>query len=251
LSHCWGNQHVLTTTSVTYEDRKERIHWTGLPKTFQDAIDCCRKLEIRYIWIDSLCILQDSHEDWDYEAGQMKHVYTNAFVTLAAAAAKNSTEGMWPHPCWQDAGALIPFDPPEAQELPLLTRAWVLQERLLSARIIYFTKNEIMWECRQLRTCECLAGDILQPSLDSGLPTLQTWQKFVDRYTSLCLTKATDRLPALSGIAEQMGQRQFGTFYAGHWELNFVNSLCWLAATPSSREPDTSVPSWSWAAAEG
>jgi Heterokaryon incompatibility protein (HET) len=60
LSHCWGSAQFLTTTKATFLARQRGIDWQDLPKTFQDAIEVCRTIDIRYIWIDSLCIIQDN-----------------------------------------------------------------------------------------------------------------------------------------------------------------------------------------------
>src|SRR5437016_1094573 len=75
LSHCWGTCTQFTTTVATRQDRKIDISWAHLPPLFQDAVTIARKLGYRYLWIDSLCIVQDDPADWDREAAQMWSIY--------------------------------------------------------------------------------------------------------------------------------------------------------------------------------
>lgn len=93
LSHCWGGLQVLVTTTTTITERVQGIAMSSLPKTFQDAIEITRQLGIEYLWIDSLCILQDSVEDWARESAKMTAIYSGAMVVIAADAARNGTKG--------------------------------------------------------------------------------------------------------------------------------------------------------------
>jgi hypothetical protein len=96
LSHCWGTGAAVTkTTSNTIEAFAEGIPWVLLPLSFQDAIDICRKLDIRFLWIDSLCIIQDSNKDWQEQASQMADIYSEAYVTIAATKAENPSQGCY------------------------------------------------------------------------------------------------------------------------------------------------------------
>ncbi|KAJ4385961.1 hypothetical protein N0V85_007938 [Neurospora sp. IMI 360204] len=96
LSHCWGppEKRPMMTTKMTLAKRMERIPFVDLPRTFQDAVDVTRQLGQRYLWIDSLCIVQDDEEDWAREAGLMAKVYSQAYCTLAALSAHDSSEGL-------------------------------------------------------------------------------------------------------------------------------------------------------------
>ena len=84
LSNCWGGTQPLKTTIATLEARKSGITWTDLPKTSQEAIIFTKKLDIRYIWIDSLCIVQDDTEDWKAESQKMCAIYQGSILTLSA-----------------------------------------------------------------------------------------------------------------------------------------------------------------------
>jgi hypothetical protein len=181
LSHCWGGpgRRPLRTTDATLAMRERGIRDKKLPKTFREAIRVCRELGIEYLWIDSLCIIQDqaSQEDWAEEAPKMGLVYGNSVLTIFAADAADSTEGcfrdrlgllFWPCPivlfgqqCYVsryptdreekggDAGDINP-----TPRLPLNERAWVLQEQILSRRSLIFTHDRLVWRCATMSTNE-------------------------------------------------------------------------------------------------
>ncbi|KAM6508065.1 hypothetical protein FSOLCH5_013264 [Fusarium solani] len=188
LSHCWGGSTPTKTTTSNVEDYTSSLP-ADLPKTFVDAIKVARVLGIPYLWIDSLCIIQDSAEDWQHEASRMSQVYANAHVTIFADAAPDSTSGFLDPPS-RDATPRfnVPFKTQDleegvlhirtrgflAEELPfhtwttkggkgrskLSTRGWVFQERLLSPRTLHFSRNEMAWECRSVCECECSATSL-------------------------------------------------------------------------------------------
>jgi len=95
LSHCWGNIDFYHLTQDTLPVLKEGIGLEELPKTFRHAIDFACRLGLRYIWIDSLCILQDSERDWLYQSAQMDQVYNHSLCNISATAAENSTKGLY------------------------------------------------------------------------------------------------------------------------------------------------------------
>ncbi|CAM1503538.1 Fc.00g011290.m01.CDS01 [Cosmosporella sp. VM-42] len=157
---------------------------------------------------------------------------------------------------------------------PLLNRAWVLQERLLALRVLHITTVELIWECRKQTRCEC---GIMNFDDDSGesqrwrgpyskvshyktlhkvdQPSLiQIWHDIVQWYTKLSITYHSDRLPALSGLAKQMGSRRRVSYLAGLWEDSLPLDLLWKRhlGSPQSNtaKADKSqvakAPSWSW-----
>jgi hypothetical protein len=97
LSHCWGvNPDTrYQATQSTIRDLRDRIRYTDLPRTYRDAVSVCRSLSIRYLWIDSLCIIQDSKEDWAREAANMAYVYSNSYLTISADWSSNSEGGCY------------------------------------------------------------------------------------------------------------------------------------------------------------
>jgi hypothetical protein len=93
LSHCWGDGTLPKTTSSSLMLRKNGIDWDSLPRTFQDAISVCHCLGLRFLWIDSFCIIQDDKEDWEIESSKMAEVYGNAEVVISAALSSNGDGG--------------------------------------------------------------------------------------------------------------------------------------------------------------
>lgn len=95
LSHCWGRTQFITTTRDTLKQRIAGIALTDLSKTFKDAVSLTRKLGIRYLWIDSLCIIQKDKEDWEREAGKMGAVYSQSFLNIAATSSAEGSGGLF------------------------------------------------------------------------------------------------------------------------------------------------------------
>lgn len=171
LSHCWGSSRSrgpLTTVTANLASRKELIRFNELPPTFQDAVKSTRKLRIRYLWIDSLCIIQDSKNDWEKEAARMGEIYAGSVCTLCALASEDSYGGFF-RATERKMKSDFRFDlsigskririfaaEPNDWGLwgPVMKRAWTLQERELSNRILYFSNYELFWECKTLRATE-------------------------------------------------------------------------------------------------
>jgi len=181
LSHCWGDpqKRPLLTTDRTLSCRQRGIEDEALPKTFRHAVEVCRALGIEYIWIDSLCIIQEqeTQEDWAKEAPRMGLVYGNSSLNISALAAADSTRGcfkerlgqtVWPCPILLFGKACyLSRYPTQKEEIDgdpgdleydilhrLTRRAWVLQEQALSRRSIIFSKNRLIWRCPTLSTNE-------------------------------------------------------------------------------------------------
>jgi Heterokaryon incompatibility protein (HET) len=169
LSHRWFSGQAITTTTSNIDERKAGIHWDDLPKTFREVIKVTQDLGFEYLWIDSLCINQDpSSGDWLIEAPKMAQYYQNAFLTISATEA---TEGlfykrpkgaqiMWEVVApenfkqrWEPYNICI-REPLSHDASALHGRGWVLQEHVLSPRVIHFGK-ELIWECTELTACQC------------------------------------------------------------------------------------------------
>lgn len=174
LSHSWGLARHIITTAENLERHMVKIPHESLPKTFQDAVVLTRNLGLRYIWIDSLCIIQDDIQDWKNEAAKMADVYRNAYCTVAATGSHGDQEGMFVERGAQDVFRMrydahdvdlmvtyVDDDISALKELlvdsPLSSRAWTLQEKLLSPRMVQFTRSRAIWECRtRFETEDCL-----------------------------------------------------------------------------------------------
>ncbi|KAE9364691.1 HET-domain-containing protein [Stipitochalara longipes BDJ] len=282
LSYCWGGASFINTTRENIIDHKKRIPWEMLPKTFQDAIQVTRRLGIEYIWIDALCIIQDDYQDWEKEAGEMATVYQNSFMTIAATSAKSPHDGLFSTSSRVELESvyaqLIHHFPNSVADgkgevFPLLSRAWTYQERMLASRVLHFGPEEISWECFETRRCECgwggsyqrdqvkkshfastLSQSIMDNDLNSGQPQERIWRQTIVQYSPLALTFASDRLPALSGLAEQMRRCTNWTYLAGLWKENLPLDLLWyLDGDPQLNSSPVTwrAPSWSWASLDG
>ncbi|TGJ81296.1 hypothetical protein E0Z10_g7459 [Xylaria hypoxylon] len=292
LSHCWGKSRPdCITLKPTLVNNRQGIRWDAIPKTFQDVIEVLRRLQFRYLWIDSICIIQDDADDWTREAAAMCNVYSRAALTIAATNAPDSHHGLHsalspdyrshefsmrlndgrtelPVWCRRPIPHFVDSETHAARQnevAPLLQRGWVLQERLLSRRVVHFANNEVAWECLHQCECQCLGGSdgdrFPNPKVALGAflhgprtqyrtdyPAAQ-WLEIVEEYTSLALTFTKDRFPALSGAAQRSRQYRDGDKYvAGLWKSEILLGLMWCSRGMLRERPKTWIaPSWSWA----
>ncbi len=272
LSYCWGKTMPESAktkrTTVSLKDLKEN----KLPKTFRDAIEIGRKLNIPFLWIDSLCIIQDSTEDWEREAGLMGKVYRNGVLTIAAGVSDHCDGGCLqnPKPVASLAG-MGGWTTSFLNDNPLQNRGWILQERELSPRMLYLTPSQALWECRKSRACEWDSGhdnlyvrwgDRLYKRCFDETPlnfeaavantdmAYKSWNDTVDDFCTRSFTKIEDRLPALAGLAEQFQPWIQDTYMAGMWQLSLPRSLLWAVKghLPIKRVQVLGYyhPTWSW-----
>ncbi|KAK7747090.1 hypothetical protein SLS62_009246 [Diatrype stigma] len=188
LSHSWGSSQPLRTLKGNITEHiGEGIATESLPLTFQDAVRVARHLGIRYLWIDSLCIVQDDGDDWAKEAAKMADYYTGADVVIATSSSTGCNHGFLGARPESSGGTLqIPLnaDSPNGvvalhfreallgdggsiarrigyQEGTLSSRGWCYQERLLARRYLSFGRRELIWECNT--TCHCESSDVSNP----------------------------------------------------------------------------------------
>ncbi|KAH7325612.1 heterokaryon incompatibility protein-domain-containing protein [Stachybotrys elegans] len=286
LSHCWGpdpSKMPLRTLKETYEAFTNSIPMSSLPRTFHDAVNVTLALNIRYIWIDSLCIIQDDLEDWQQEAAKMAAIYEGSFLTLAAVDSLDSSAGLFLDTV--DGPARFDFasaedsatvstaflrpllsaqsnsDSLHLYNAPLYQRGWVFQEMMLSQRSLHFRKQQMYWRCR--RGLQSEDGTLDESKQDSGFLNLfskvvygqddltgpveanGTWWKWVEHYTSRTLTKAEDRIAAITGMIHHFQTRTAAAPVLGLWESTFISDLHWGANGGGPSLPLTG-PSWSW-----
>lgn len=169
---------TVTLTSKTYQSMTETWYsTTSLPKRFQHALEIAMWMGIEYIWIDALCIVQDSRDDWLTQSAKMGDIYTNSHCNIAATSSDPDkgcftdrlTYMVEPYPVHDprtndgDRTHVIGYDDFWANSLldaPLHRRGWVLQERLLSPRTIHFGQEQMFWECRCQMACEAYPDGI-------------------------------------------------------------------------------------------
>ncbi|KAK4505708.1 hypothetical protein PRZ48_003673 [Zasmidium cellare] len=301
LSHCWGTAPVTARTlRSNFEQHLQGFDLEYLPRTFRDAVAVCRALDLPYLWIDSLCIVQDDSDDWDRECVQMCSIYQNAALTIAASSSENANGGfLRVRKQSTSSPVTIPSKTPDGTaytisswprsaagswlsslELPpaaLLERAWVVQECLLSPRMLFFHEEELYFDCFAGRFREAYP-DIahrhhpqdsferaqynkiaLNPSspAESEQSLVDIWFSVVHEYSLTQLSFQGDILPALSGLAKALGQRSeemevpLGNYAAGLWtdKDNFYKCLLWYATGKKKQyrfSCEETLPSWSW-----
>ncbi|KAM7203907.1 hypothetical protein V8F33_001878 [Rhypophila sp. PSN 637] len=272
LTYCWGNAQFIKTTKETLEDHQKNIQFDLFPQTFRDTILIARALGIRYVWIDSLCIIQDDSADWAHES-------------MAPGWAKSPTSG-----CFPPSEKGLEVESVLAREVfhfykrsvasrddhfPLLARPWTYQERILSPRILYFSGHESIWDCRDVRICECGGARHVENELNKGgfynlvsdqqsldnkaYNHRQLWRTMVTEYTTHQLSHLSDRLPAILGLANEMQHRRKSEYLAGLWRDTLIQDMCWrkvISSPPPTRKVDKGrlrtplnqqrAPTWSW-----
>jgi hypothetical protein len=292
LSHFWGtttDSYVMPTLKVdNLHEMKRNIPHQLLSKTFQDAIYLTRQLGCRYIWIDALCIIQDSVEDWGKESATMSSVYSGSMLNIAATAAENGEQGCFRNRnpllvrrcivrirsenfAWNDGGNFFNIDAGtdfwwrDVENSPLAKRGWVLQERILAPRTLHFGSHQMFWECCETRASERdpepkrdrrnVVGSAPLKN-DTVIDPRRFWTRIVSEYTKASLTVETDKLVAISAVARLLQSKTDDEYYAGLWRKDPVTHLLWHRPFRSfnltSRRPSVyRAPTWSWASWDG
>jgi hypothetical protein len=259
LSHCWGTGTQFTTTLGTLQERKSEIQWTDLPPLFQDAVIIARKLGYRYLWVDSLCIIQDDPTDWDREAARMWAIYQGAELTIAATDCPDSS-----HRILRDVD--LRSSSPTTHKL--LTRAWFFQERYLSRRVLHFRgKKSLWWECMQdsQRVGLFFANSFTRLPNNKNMiakwrdltrnEVCTSWHRLIAEYSGMNLTFAKDRLPAILGMATEFRCLWNAEYLAGLWTDTLIQDMLWrYIESPKRPRPARNAakaPSWSWGSVDG
>ncbi|KAF2713680.1 HET-domain-containing protein, partial [Pleomassaria siparia CBS 279.74] len=265
LSHCWGgpsHTRPLMTTRSTFKQFLAGIPWDNVPKAHQEAMTAARRLGFEYIWIDSLCIIQDSHNDWLYESKHMGSVYENARLTIAASHTPDSSQHcFFPRPqpqapielrhisrTGENDGSIfaspMPTDyaPISPEDGPLATRAWATQEWLLSRRMLFYTDGALVWSCKTISQRE--TGGTFHDTARNP-----RWKVIIEKYSARSLTNASDRLVALEGLRAEMQKiRLNDTYCFGLWKHNMPDQLLWYCLAGDKKQDRLlPVPSWTWA----
>ncbi|KAI0169800.1 HET-domain-containing protein [Hypoxylon sp. FL1284] len=244
LSYCWGRSATLKTTSANLAELTAGFDVARLPAAIRDAIRVTQRLGVKYIWIDALCIVQDSRSDWEEQSARMCAIYEQAYLTVAAASSPAADVSFAEHAArpptvryripagaheeergetaevvlaaraectsghhYNPTGRSAGRAAPES----ILTRAWTLQESVLATRCAAFSTDELQWRCRALAACECEMPPDFRRDLDVAAhmdggadQRLRLFDQVVEQYTQRALTVASDKLPALSGICQMI-----------------------------------------------
>ena len=294
LSYVWGN---VIQQSYTLGSRVERV-----PQTIEDAMAVVKTLGKKYLWVDSLTIDQSDNSHKEAQIKLMSIIYRGAWATIVSLSGRSASSGLprvnasdktfsdvvFPQPCANFRGVrIVSTMPTLAQQMKLsrwATRAWTLQEALLSPRCLYFTQHQVYFQCNTHQCCEALddanshihnakitepsdfgtgtlRSDFLQPStLDSEekerdeddtcvekRPGLKKYCELLGLYAVREMTQSADKLNAFSGILQALESRYFNEhgFHHGLPISGLPFSLLWQGEGPIARQ--NNFPSWSWA----
>jgi hypothetical protein len=318
LSYCWGGPQEFCLTTNTVSEKGAAFDISYLPSTLKDAIWVSSRLGIKYIWIDSLCIIQDDVQDKDKELPRMADYYRDSYLTICASTGSctlpflKENENCKNHP--QNDKFLVPLgilvspvfevvanaegnsedvgkkfsrdmitnvlvqkeQPYFISEEPISSRAWTFQEIVLSPRILFFGER-LGWQChtenefaggvdysdddvpnielQKLREIFFKSDSKSDSTNDKTLGQVTVnnnydiWYKAVEEYTRRDLTVKSDKLPAISALAQVFKDSTGDQYLAGLWSGDLLRGLLWSTYPTLSltKPPVWRAPSWSWA----
>ncbi|KAH6961895.1 heterokaryon incompatibility protein-domain-containing protein [Ilyonectria sp. MPI-CAGE-AT-0026] len=290
LSYVWGKNTWLTTTTTNLQRLScftALLNEPDIPNTILDAMRVVRLLGERYLWVDSLCIVQDDEETKVAQLNNMYAIYAGACVTIVAAQGSDASHGLRRLAGSTSSGELVQqffqvrdsenvveriFDPePDyGQQNTWHTRAWTFQELLFSTRFLIFDKDSVRWDCPSSAwfedvECQEVRGDSTfrrwQKSIAAGVPDFWAYGDMVSHFNRRMLTYPEDALFAIAGITSLLSRTFRDGFLCGLPELFFHIALLWQPLTvvrrrqPSPRSTSSGItvylPSWSWAGWQG
>lgn len=267
LSHCWGAGNILKTTTKTLRAMTQGIEISSLSHAFSDAVRITRALGLKYLWIDSLCILQDRIEDWVSESSQMHKIYSHSSLTICLASDGNAEFGgnrsLAEKPKEEDPNPMcltctkgynefehLCDDTPTTMLLdsPWSKRGWTLQERILSPRVLYYSSTRMAWECGGNRSTLDIVSQMREnlkmlsirktisasrkrcwdsPLTKPSQEFSKLWRDIVKEYSKRQLSVSQDKLPALAGVASEIASLSGQKYLAGLWNNDLIHSLLW------------------------
>lgn len=324
LSYCWGSQpasQAYRLLKTTEQDMRSKQPITHLPKTIRDTMEIAMYFKCNQLWVDRLCIFQDSAEDFQREASSMADIYKYSTLNIAALGAQDADGGCFferdpryvaptrvdiQHNRHNRYERPMPYRFESERRLglrstfetePLIHRAWTVQERILARRVIYFGSKQVFWECKHAHLCETHPAEarvsddvgkiivtkderwghlwerLLQEGDDNPWRLLLTklvrlsdpceqlladWSGIVTLFSKCALTVPSDKLVALSGVANELKRRleelrpgARHRYVAGLWEEELPGVLVWRVSEPASRAASYRAPTWSWASIDG
>lgn len=163
LSYCWGGDQPVLAKTASLDILKSGIAIIALPQTIKDAIEITQRLNIRFLWVDALCIIQDCAKDKSVEIQKMGSIYKNATITIVASFASSVMDGFLrntrkppPEPSYYQ----FPMPDGTSERISISARhfltpqsfldrrGWTYQERILSPPLLQFSEKELLWSCQ-------------------------------------------------------------------------------------------------------
>ena len=288
LSYVWGasfSQFQATKANLTLLQSEGSLRDTRtqnrLPGTIQRAMHFTSLLDVDFLWVDCLCIVQDDPIHAASQIDSMASIYSNSYLTLCAADGVDAESGLLgirkcspPRNVQQDILAFA--DGPMSSKwvkymCPKVSvydeRGWTFQEQVLSRRILSFTGNGLTWSCREVSAEEQelevkrytnIFTDSNIVRADTLWPCLKKWDNLVSYCLRRRLTYEEDILRAFSGILKSLSSSMLGGFLFGLPQQFFDAALLWVPEENLIRRENmksamvkTALPSWSWAGWKG
>ncbi|KAF4627371.1 hypothetical protein G7Y89_g10785 [Cudoniella acicularis] len=289
LSYVWGTRKNFTTDTSNIRVHQQQgsleTFLEEIPRVIRDAMSLVRRLGLRYLWVDSLCIVQNSKRSWNLNSRVMNLIYGNAFLTICAADGNDAWFGL--KALDSSAHSISQYIEECAPGVRLMvsqlaetginasvwnTRAWTFQERLLSRRCLIFTEGRVFFQCRSATMSEDLVSESHGAgwSLDlaKALPQIlheldrrpiRVYMNCMSRYSERNLTQPKDILAAFNGVSNLISGVMKAPFIFGLPSSHFDLALLWEPLQSVSRRvqeegqdfQDLAFPSWSWCGWKG
>lgn len=282
LSYCWGSplatddsDHVRAKVG-SIESMKRHVSKDDISRVVLDAVKVCKALSIHYLWVDSLCIIQDDLSDWERESASITLIYSNSFVTISTPSSTVSNEGFLArnrrHVTVPFQSRILPntnghynlvasgtchkrwlYGWPELDvfRTSWASRGWTLQEFEMSNRLLIFGKSMVHLNCRHVISengyeQKAMINSRMVGALDDAHLDLKSfrlqWRKMLNRYGLRLFTFAEDRLPGISGMAKYIADKSGNEYLAGLWKADLPASLVWFARLKQSTKYRVELP---------
>ena len=199
LTHRWSSPRPPCLSISTLQEFKRSIPFDSLPIHFRDAAEVALSLHVNFLWIDCLCIIQDSRKDLLREVSSMKDIYANGILNISATSPESLVSGLLAPRLWCPSPICVKPRSSGVDEnfqikvmhancldsmilkAPLSKRGWVIQERLLSPRVVHFTLSRVVWECCGLTATEVYPKGTLECLTAANFPTKEQMSSFASR----------------------------------------------------------------------
>ncbi|KAF4502296.1 HET-domain containing protein [Fusarium agapanthi] len=264
LSYCWGDtgHNRFKTEKETLAIRKQGFDYIQLPSTLRDAVKVARTLDLEYLWVDALCIVQDWEEDKSKEISKIDQGFLHErdlescyLSTWAIPWHKVDNEGNR----FEEFAFCAEGEIRRVRKEPIDSRAWTLQENKLANRVSRFGSSQMIWRCSRGYFVD--GGSKDEESLDKDSTVVEVkgsyeWTDMVEEFTTRFIGEAKDRLPAFAAVAADYAQRHNigpDEYKAGLWTPWIEFGLLWYikdlddeATYPDILSTEEKSPTWSW-----